>query len=156
MRIVLIGQQDFGKAALEAFLARGDTVAGVFCAPEKPGAKPDPLRTAAAERGLPVLQLPSLKGAQAQQAIAALDADIGIMAYVLQFAPQDFVGVPRHGTIQFHPSLLPRYRGPSSINWPIIRGDRETGLSIFRPTDGLDEGPVLLQKRVPIGNRWSK
>ena len=151
MRIVLIGQQDFGKAALEAFLARGDTVAGVFCAPEKPGAKPDPLRTAAAERGLRVLQLPSLKGEQAQQAIAALDADIGIMAYVLQFAPQDFVNVPRHGTIQYHPSLLPRYRGPSSINWPIIRGDHETGLSIFRPTDGLDEGPVLLQKRVPIG-----
>ncbi len=53
--------------------------------------------------------------------------------------------------IQFHPSLLPRYRGPSSINWPIIRGDERTGLSIFRPTDGLDEGPVLLQREVPIG-----
>jgi len=151
MRIVLIGQQDFGKAALEAFLARGDTVAGVFCAPEKPGAKPDPLRVAAVERGLHVLQLPSLKGPEAQQALRALDADIGIMAYVLQFAPQEFVTVPRHGTIQYHPSLLPLYRGPSSINWPIIRGDRETGLTIFRPTDGLDEGPVLLQKRVAIG-----
>src|SRR5262245_4926270 len=73
------------------------------------------------------------------------------MAYVLQFAPQDFVKIPRHGTIQYHPSLLPRYRGPSSINWPIIRGDTETGLTIFRPTDGLDEGPVILQKITPIG-----
>jgi len=80
-----------------------------------------------------------------------LDAEIGIMAFVLQFAPQDFVNIPRHGTIQFHPSLLPKYRGPSSINWPIIRGDAETGLSIFRPTDGLDEGPVILQKETPIG-----
>jgi methionyl-tRNA formyltransferase len=80
-----------------------------------------------------------------------LRADIGIMAYVLQFAPQDFVNIPRHGTIQYHPSLLPKYRGPSSINWPIIRGDTKTGLSIFRPNDGLDEGPVILQKETPIG-----
>jgi methionyl-tRNA formyltransferase len=73
------------------------------------------------------------------------------MAFVLQFAPQDFVGIPKHGTIQYHPSLLPKYRGPSSINWPIIRGDRRTGLTIFRPTDGLDEGPVILQKETEIG-----
>jgi methionyl-tRNA formyltransferase len=150
VRIVLIGQQDFGKAVLEAFLARGDTVAGVFCAPQAPGTRPDALRAAAEERGLPVLQLPSLRGATARDAIAAMEADIGIMAYVVQFAPQEFVQVPRLGTIQYHPSLLPRYRGPSSINWPIIRGDTETGLSIFRPTNGFDEGPVVLQKRVPI------
>jgi len=151
MRIAVIGQQDFGKAVLEAFVARGDEIAGVFCAPEKPGAKPDPLRVAATERQLPVFQLASLRSEEARAAIAGLDAQIGIMAYVLQFAPQDFVGIPRHGTIQFHPSLLPRYRGPSSINWPIIRGDTATGLSIFRPTDGLDEGPVVLQKQTPIG-----
>ena len=72
------------------------------------------------------------------------------MAYVLQFVPQDFVNIPRHGMIQYHPSLLPRYRGPSSINWPIIRGDTRTGLTIFRPTDGLDEGPIVLQKEVSI------
>jgi methionyl-tRNA formyltransferase len=73
------------------------------------------------------------------------------MAFVLQFAPQDFVSIPKHGTIQYHPSLLPKYRGPSSINWPIIRGDASTGLTIFRPTEGLDEGPVILQKETPIG-----
>jgi methionyl-tRNA formyltransferase len=73
------------------------------------------------------------------------------MAYVLQFAPQDFVNIPRLGTIQYHPSLLPKHRGPSSINWPIIRGETETGLTIFRPTDGLDEGPVILQKAAAIG-----
>jgi methionyl-tRNA formyltransferase len=151
VRIAFIGQQEFGKAALEAFLARGDQVAGVFCMPEKPGAKLDALREAAQDRGLPVFQFSSLRSAYAEQAMRDLDADIGIMAYVLQFAPQAFVNIPRYGTIQFHPSLLPRHRGPSSINWPIALGETVTGISIFRPTDGLDEGPVILQKSCPIG-----
>jgi len=151
MRIAIIGQQKFGKAVLDAFIERGDTVAGVFCTPEKPGSAADPLRVAAEQRGLRLFQLPSLKGAEALQALRGLDVDLGVMAYVLQFVPQELTAIPRHGTIQFHPSLLPRYRGPSSINWPIIRGDTRTGLTIFRPSDGLDEGPVLLQKETPIG-----
>ena len=151
MKIAIVGQQDFGKAVLEAFLARGDQVAGVFCAPEKPGAKPDVLKTAAQEKGVQVFQFQNLKGDDAKAAMKKLGADIGIMAFVLQFAPQDFVAIPRHGTIQYHPSLLPKYRGPSSINWPISRGDAKTGLTIFRPTDGLDEGPVILQKETAIG-----
>jgi len=150
VRIAIIGQQDFGKAVLEAFINRGDTVAGVFCAPEKAGAKPDPLRVAAEQARIAVQQRPSLKTAEASAALRSLDADLGIMAYVLQFVPQQFASIPRHGMIQYHPSLLPRYRGPSSINWPIIRGDTRTGLTIFRPTDGLDEGPVILQREVPI------
>jgi methionyl-tRNA formyltransferase len=150
MKIALIGQQDFGKAVLEAFLARGDTVAAVFCAPEKEGAKADPMRVAAQEKGLKVYQLANLKGADAVQAMKDANADIGIMAFVLQFAPQEFVSIPKHGTIQYHPSLLPKYRGPSSINWPIAKGEAKTGLTIFRPTDGLDEGAVILQKETPI------
>ncbi len=150
MKIVIIGQQDFGKAVLEAFLARGDEVAGVFCAPEKEGARPDPLRIAAQEKGLKVFQLPSLKDAKAIEIMRELAPEIGIMAYVLQFAPQEFVNIPKHGTIQYHPSLLPLYRGPSSINWPLIRGDSKTGLTIFRPDDGLDEGPIVLQKETPV------
>jgi methionyl-tRNA formyltransferase len=151
MRIAFIGQQDFGKATLEAFLARGDEIAGVFCKPEKPDDKPDSLRAAAQAHGLKVLQFGSLKSAEAEAAMRDLNADIGIMAFVLQFAPQSFVNIPKHGTIQYHPSLLPRYRGPSAINWAIARGESETGLTIFRPTDGLDEGPVILQKRCVIG-----
>ncbi|HXV24077.1 MAG TPA: methionyl-tRNA formyltransferase [Alphaproteobacteria bacterium] len=151
MRIAIIGQQEFGKAVLEAFLARGDTVAGVFVAPEKPGGRPDPLRIAAEERKLTVFQFPSYRKPDAQEALRKLEVDLGIMAYVLLLAPQDFVRIPRHGTIQYHPSLLPRHRGPSSINWPIIQGATRTGLTIFRPTDGLDEGPVILQKEVEIG-----
>jgi methionyl-tRNA formyltransferase len=151
MRIAIVGQSDFGKAALEAFLDRGDTVAGVFCAPEKPGAAADPLRVAAEQRTIPVYQLKSLKTPEAHETLRALGVDLGVMAYVLQFVPQDFATIPSHGMIQYHPSLLPRYRGPSAINWPIIRGDTRTGLTIFRPTDGLDEGPIILQKETPIG-----
>jgi methionyl-tRNA formyltransferase len=151
MRVAIVGQRDFGKAALNAFLERGDTVAGVFCAPEKPGEPADALREAAEQAGVPVFALPSLRVEEARQALQSLSVDIAILAYVLQFVPQDFATIPRHGTIQFHPSLLPRYRGPSAINWPIILGDTRTGLSIFRPVDGLDEGPVILQKETPIG-----
>jgi methionyl-tRNA formyltransferase len=152
MRVAIIGQQDFGKSVLEAFLARGDEVAGVFCAPEKEGAKPDPLKVLAQEKALTVYQFKSLREPEAIEAMRALQVDIGIMAFVLQFAPQEFVNIPRLGTIQYHPSLLPRYRGPSSINWPIIRGDKKTGLTIFRPSDGLDEGAVVLQKETVISD----
>lgn len=151
MRVAITGQQDFGRAVLEAFRARGDEVAGVFCSPDKPGAKKDALKEAAVAAGIPVFQFPSLRSSQAQSALKELDADIGVMAYVLQFAPQAFVNVPRFGTIQYHPSLLPKHRGPSSISWPIAMGETETGITIFRPTDGLDEGPVILQKACPIG-----
>jgi methionyl-tRNA formyltransferase len=150
MKFAIIGQQDFGKAVLEAFLARGDQAVAVFCAPEKDGARPDALRLAAQQRSLNVHQFKSLRDLEATRAMREAGADIGIMAFVTQFAPQEFVTLPKHGTIQFHPSLLPKYRGPSSINWPIIKGDTETGLTIFRPSDGLDEGVVILQKRTAI------
>jgi methionyl-tRNA formyltransferase len=109
------------------------------------------LRIAAGERGVQVFQLASLKDEQAARTLRGLNVDLAVMAYVLQFAPQAFVNIPKHGTIQYHPSLLPRYRGPSSVNWPIIKGDTQTGLTIFRPSDGLDEGPIISQKAVPIG-----
>jgi methionyl-tRNA formyltransferase len=126
-------------------------VVAVFCAPEKPGAKPDALRARADELKLPVHALASLRSDEAHAAMRAANADLGVMAYVLQFAPQSFVTIPRLGTIQFHPSLLPKHRGPSSISWPVALGASETGVTIFRPTDGLDEGPVVLQKSCPIG-----
>jgi methionyl-tRNA formyltransferase len=151
MRIVIVGQQAFGKAVLEAFLARGDTVAGVFAAPERPGARPDPLVAAAEEKKLPVFRFAKYSAPEALEALKELKADLGVMAYVLLFAPPEFCAIPAHGMIQFHPSLLPLHRGPAAIPWAIIRGRSETGLSIFRPTPGLDEGPVILQKRVAIG-----
>ncbi|HZT52426.1 MAG TPA: methionyl-tRNA formyltransferase [Stellaceae bacterium] len=151
MRVAIIGQQAFGKAVLEAFIERRHDVAAVFVAPEKPGARPDPLKQAAGERGLPVHSFASYAAEEARATMRGLDVDLAIMAYVTQFIPAAFCALPKHGTIQFHPSLLPLHRGPSSINWAIIQGRTKTGLTIFRPNDGLDEGPVILQKEVAIG-----
>ena len=152
MRVALIGSQDFGKATLEAFLDRGDQVVAVFCPPDNPkSSKPEVLKEATIARGLTPLQFPSLKDPEATQAMIDAKADICVMAFVLQFVPQDLVKLPRFGTIQYHPSLLPKYRGPSAINWAIAMGEEKTGLTIFRPSDGLDEGAVILQKEVPIG-----
>jgi len=152
MRIVIVGQQAFGKAVLEAFMARGDTIAGVFAAPERPGARPDPLVAAAEENKLSLYRFPKYSDPEALAALRGLDAEIGVMAYVTLFAPPEFCSIHKHGMIQFPPSLLPLHRGAASIPWAIIRGRSETGLTIFRPTPGLDEGPVILQKRVPIGS----
>ena len=151
MRVALIGSADFGKSALEAFLDRGDEVVAVFCPPDNPKAtKPEVLKEAAIARGLTPLQFASLKGPEAAQAMIDSKADICVMAYVLQFVPQELCKIPKHGTIQYHPSLLPKYRGPSAINWAIALGEEKTGLTIFRPSDGLDEGEVILQKEVII------
>jgi methionyl-tRNA formyltransferase len=151
MRVALIGSADFGKAALEAFLDRGDEVVAVFCPPDNPkSTKPEVLKEAAIARGLAPLQFSSLKGPEAAQAMIDSKADICVMAYVLQFVPQELCKIPKHGTIQYHPSLLPKYRGPSAINWAIALGEDKTGLTIFRPSDGLDEGEIILQKEVAI------
>ena len=151
MKIALIGQQAFGKAVLEALLERGDAVIAVYCAPDREGARPDPLKEAALEHKLPLLQPPTYKEPEVWDAYRELRPELGVMAFVTLFVPEDFLNIPDHGTIQYHPSLLPLHRGPSSINWPIIQGRTETGLSIFWPDNGLDTGPILMQKKVEIG-----
>ncbi len=152
MRIALIGSQDFGKATLEAFLERGDEVVAVFCPPDHPKTtKPEILKETALARGLNMLQFPRLNSPEALKAMRDCNPDICVMAYVLQTVPQELTQIPRLGTIQYHPSLLPRYRGPSAIGWSIALGESKTGLSIFRPSDGLDEGKIIIQKEVPIG-----
>ncbi|HEY2184337.1 MAG TPA: methionyl-tRNA formyltransferase [Xanthobacteraceae bacterium] len=151
MRIVVHGQQAFGKAVLEALLKRGENVVAVYVAPEKEGAKADPLKEAAQAARLPVHQPASYRKPEVWEEFRALKPDLQVMAFVTLFVPEDFLNIPTQGSIQYHPSLLPKYRGPSAINWPIIQGDSETGLSIFWPDNGLDTGDVLLQKKTPIG-----
>src|SRR5262247_1204029 len=153
MRIVVHGQQAFGKSVLEALLERGEQVVAVYCAPERAegGGRVDPLKEAAVARGLPVYQPRSLRTQpDVREQFARLDADLCVMAYVTLIVPEEILNLPRRGTIQYHPSLLPRHRGPSSINWPIINGETRTGLTIFWPDRGLDTGPILLQKEVEI------
>src|SRR5215217_2034391 len=151
MRIVVHGQQAFGKAVLEAMLKRGDNVVAVYVAPEKPRQKADPLKEAAQAAGLPVYQTASYRKPEVWEEFRALKPDLQVMAFVTLFVPEEFLNIPTHGSIQYHPSLLPAYRGASAINWPIILGEKETGLSIFWPDNGLDTGDVLLAKTTPLG-----
>lgn len=151
MRIVVHGQEAFGKAVLEALLERGEDVVGVYCAPDKEGRPEDPLKVFAREKGFDVHQPASWKKEEVWDQLRSLEPDLCVMAYVTLFVPQIPLEIPKLGTIQYHPSLLPLHRGPSSINWPIIMGSKKTGLSIFWPDEGLDEGPILLQKEVEIG-----
>jgi len=149
MRYIINGQQAFGKTVLEKMLDRGDDVAAVFCAPDK-GSRPDPLKEFALEKGLPLHQPASYKTDEARDLVASYEPDLCVMAFVTLFVPEEVLYIPKHGTIQYHPSLLPLHRGPSSINWPIVQGSTKTGLSIFWPDNGLDEGPILLQKECEI------
>ncbi|GAB4368833.1 MAG: methionyl-tRNA formyltransferase [Kiloniellaceae bacterium] len=151
MRIVVHGQQAFGKAVLEKLLERGENVVGVFCAPDKEGRPTDPLKEFALEKGLPLHQPSSWKTPEAEELMRSFKPDLCVMAYVTLFVPQPIIDLPTKGTIQYHPSLLPLHRGPSSINWPIIMGEKKTGLTIFEPDEGLDEGPIIMQKFVDIG-----
>ncbi len=146
MRLIIMGQQAFGQSALERILARGrDEVVAVYCAPDREGRPDDPLKTAAIAAGLPVFQPAGFRDDAVLATMRSHNADLMIMAYVTLFVPEAARDIPRLGSICFHPSLLPLHRGPSSINWPIINGAARTGFSWFYPTDGLDEGDILLQ-----------
>ncbi len=150
MRIVLNGQQAFAQAVLEALIERGDNVVAVYCEPGDAPGRPDPLHQSALEHGIPLLQPKSFRGERVLSEFKDLEPDLCVMAYVTRIVPTSFLNTPVCGTIQYHPSLLPAHRGPSSINWPIIQGEKETGLTIFWPDEGLDTGPILLQKQVVI------
>ena len=147
MKLAIIGQQDFGKAVLEAFLARGDEVAGVFCAPEKPGARPDVLKVAAQEKGVKVFQFPSLqdaRGAGGAEGARRRDRHHGLRAAVRAagFRERSRSTARSSTTRRCCRNTAARVRSTGRSS----RGDTKTGLTIFRPTDGLDEGPVILQK----------
>ena len=151
MKIALIGQSAFGKAVLEALASRDEyDVVGVFAAPDRRRSR-EPLAATAESIGLPVWQFNRMRDKECIDVFQSLNADLCVMAYVTDIVPNEIIEASSLGTIQYHPSLLPLHRGPSSINWAIINGDSETGLSIFWPDEGLDTGPILLQKRVDIG-----
>lgn len=145
MRLIVMGQQAFGKDCLEKILKAGtDEVIAVYCEPDK-GDKVDPIKEFALEKGLPVHQPANFNDQVDLDTLASFDADLMIMAFVNVFVPETARDTPKLGSICFHPSLLPKYRGPSAVNWPIIMGDTKSGFSWFYPSDGLDEGDSLMQ-----------
>jgi methionyl-tRNA formyltransferase len=150
LRIILIGQAAFAEKALDALVSHGEEIVHVFAPPDPPSGRPDPLKAKAVELDLPLSQPASFRGDAAFEHFKSLNADLAIMAFVTIIVPERILYAPRFKSICFHPSLLPRHRGASAINWAIIQGDAETGVTWFWPDKGIDTGPILIQRRVPI------
>ena len=151
MRILLIGQAAFGANVLEKLMDRNENVVAVYAPTDRPGGQMDPLKDAAVSKGIDVFQPTTYKDDRVFSEYNELKPDLTVMAFVTDIIPARFFEVPTHGTINYHPSLLPRHRGASAINWAVIMGDSKTGLNIFWPDGGIDTGPILLQKEIAIG-----
>ncbi|MEP2028282.1 MAG: methionyl-tRNA formyltransferase [Paracoccaceae bacterium] len=151
MKLVVMGQQAFGKDCLEKLITSGAGVVAVYCEPDREGKPVDPIKEFALEQGLPVEQPADFKDHVTLDTLARYEADLMVMAFVNVFVPEAARDTPKMGSICFHPSLLPKYRGPSAVNWPIIMGETKSGYSWFYPSDGLDEGDCLLQWECGIG-----
>ena len=150
MRIILIGQAAFAEKTLDKLIGKGEEVIAVYCPPDPPNGKFDPVKQKALDLGIPVHQHKSFKAPEVREEFLALNADLAILAFVSFIVPAQVFTVPKLGSICFHPSLLPKYRGASAINWALIKGETVTGLSLFWVDPGSDTGPVLLQKEVKI------
>jgi len=148
MRMMVVGQGPFGEKVLQRLLQKGENVVGVFCPPDKKG---EAMKELAGGRGIPFFRPILMKDPQVYGGYAELRPNLVLLAYVTDIIPERWLGVPSLGTICYHPSLLPRHRGASAINWAIIQGETRTGLTIFWVEKGIDTGPILLQKGVEIG-----
>ncbi|KAG9280215.1 mitochondrial 10-formyltetrahydrofolate dehydrogenase [Astyanax mexicanus] len=154
LKLALIGQSLFGQEVYTNLRKQGHKVVGVFTVPDKDG-KADPLAVAAEKDGTPVFKFPRwrVKGKpipEVVEAYKAVGAELNVMPFCSQFIPMNVIDNPKHGSIIYHPSLLPKHRGASAINWTLIEGDKKAGFSIFWADDGLDTGPVLLQKECDV------
>lgn len=151
MRLIVIGQAPFGRDCLQALLDRGENVVGTVTIPDVPGAKkPNPFKESAVERGLPLIQPRTLKGPEVLEWVKDKKPDLFVLVFVTQYMGKDVIEAATHGGINYHPSLLPKYRGGSAIAWALINGERETGVTIHYIDDGVDTGDIVLQEAVPI------
>ena len=147
MRIILVGQGPFGEKVLDALVTRGENVVGVFCPKDKRG---EAMAATARGSGVALFRPDKMKDAEVQEAYLELRPDLVILAFVTDIIPEVLLDIPPIGTICYHPSLLPRHRGASGINWAVIQGDTRTGLTILWVDKGIDTGPILLQKEIEI------
>ena len=148
MRIILVGQGPFGEKVLEALFRKGEEVVGVFSPPDKRG---EAVKELAERSKISFFRPARMKDPEVHHVLSNLRPDLVILAFVTDILPENLLPIPSIGTICYHPSLLPRHRGASGINWAIMWGDTRTGMTIFWADKGIDTGPVLLQKAVEIG-----
>nr|WP_317411982.1 methionyl-tRNA formyltransferase [uncultured Solibaculum sp.] len=155
MNIVFMGTPDFAVPCLQALLDAGHTVSGVVTQPDKPKGRkyiltPPPVKVLAEEKGIPVYQPTSLKQEDSWEPIKAWNPDlIAVVAYG-KILPKAILNLPRYGCINVHASLLPRHRGAAPIQWSILMGDKETGVTTMQMAEGLDTGDMLLKCSTPI------
>lgn len=155
MRIVFFGTPDFAATALEALVASEHRVVGVVCQPDKPAGRGQhlaapPVKVAALRAGLPVAQPVSVRKGDILDILAAWDPDVAVVAAYGKILPPALLSLPRHGCVNIHASLLPRYRGAAPIQWAIARGETQTGITIMQMDEGMDTGDILLQRTTPI------
>jgi len=155
MRVVFMGTPDFSVPVLEAVHGEHEVVC-VYCQPPRPAGRgkkerPTPVHARALELGLPVRHPVSLKGAEEQAEFAALGADVAVVVAYGLILPQAVLDAPRHGCLNIHASLLPRWRGAAPIHRAVMAGDAQTGVCIMQMEAGLDTGPVLLRRATDIG-----
>ncbi|XP_061419040.1 mitochondrial 10-formyltetrahydrofolate dehydrogenase-like [Lethenteron reissneri] len=154
LKVAVIGQSLFGQEVYKSLRKEGHAIVGVFTIPDVNG-KPDPLALVADKEGTPVFKFPRwrTKGKpipEVLEAYKSLGAQLNVLPFCSQFIPMDVIDHPSHGSIIYHPSLLPRHRGASAINWTLIHGDQRGGLSVFWADAGLDTGPLLLQRECRV------
>ncbi|XP_040003073.1 mitochondrial 10-formyltetrahydrofolate dehydrogenase [Xiphias gladius] len=154
LKLAIIGQSLFGQEVYSNLRKQGHRVVGVFTVPDKDG-KADPLAVAAEKDGTPVFKFPRwrVKGkpiAEVVEAYKAVGAELNVMPFCSQFIPMNIIDHPKHGSIIYHPSILPLHRGASAINWTLIHGDKKAGFTVFWADDGLDTGPILLQRECVV------
>jgi methionyl-tRNA formyltransferase len=156
MRVIFMGTPAIGVPALLALIEAGHDIVSAVTQPDRPkgrGGKlaAPPVKEAAAERGIPVLQPDKVRDPAFIEAFQALGADVAVVIAFGQILPQALLDIPKFGCINIHASLLPKYRGAAPINWAIANGDRETGLTTMRMDAGMDTGPTYLTVATPIG-----
>jgi methionyl-tRNA formyltransferase len=155
LRIVFMGTPEFAVASLDALVKAECNVVGVITAPDKPAGRgmkltESAVKKYAVEKNLRVLQPPKLKDPQFIEELRSLDADLQIVV-AFRMLPEVVWNMPPMGTVNVHGSLLPQYRGAAPINWAVINGEKETGVTTFRLKHEIDTGNILLQDRIPIG-----
>ena len=148
MRIIMVGQGPFGQKALDTLIKKGEDIVGVFCPKDNRG---EAMAATAEDSGVALFRPNKMKDAEVQEAYLELRPDLVILAFVTDIITETLLDIPPLGTICYHPSLLPRHRGASGINWAVIQGDTRTGLTILWVDKGVDTGPILLQKEIDIG-----